>query len=579
MIPFSLSTPTSRKPVVDPETVDRGVMGLTAIPVVIIGVLLLVVFWLSLIKGIPYPGNHRFTLENFSQVYGSSVTWSVLANTLIFSAVAVAVSMVLGVGFSWLVERTDFPSKRLVTMVMMMALLIPGFFPAMGWLFLLGPKIGVVNLWLHQLFGLRPDFITVTSPVGMGFVQGLLLTSLAFIMFGPSFRALSSQMLEVAEVHGLSSWRRFWHVEIPLMIPALLSTSIYVFMVAVASFDVPAIMGLAYRVFTFSSYIYEVTSPLNGVPVYGQAAALALVVMLAAGILTAVYQKSISRARIYQVIGGREYRTHAVRLGRWSKAVWVALGGYIALAMALPLLLVIWVSLMPYFQAPSAASFHLLTVANFTQISWTLVWVGLKNTLILMLVVPSVIVVFALLAGWLIVRSRSRWRRWVDIITFLPHAVPNIVFAVALQTVALFMVGKWLGLAGTVWIIALVYFLVFLAFAVRSMSVAIIQISGELEESAFVGGMSVLGTLRHVIVPVIETAVRNAWLWVALLVFRELTMAVVLLTSSNLTLPTVVWTTFYSGKTGESAAISLIFMVLFLPLMAWYMRITLRREG
>jgi ABC-type Fe3+ transport system permease subunit len=62
-------------------------------------------------------------------------------------------------------------------------------------------------------------------------------------------------------------------------------------------------------------------------------------------------------------------------------------------------------------------------------------------------------------------------------------------------------------------------------------------------------------------------------------VFRELTMAVVLFTPSNLTLPTVIWSTWYSGELGQSSAMSLVFMLLFVPLVLVYLVRGRTRDG
>lgn len=553
---------------------DRLVLALTSVPLVaVIGVLLAVV-WLSFITGIPYPGNHDLTFDNFTAVYESSATWTVLRTTLVFAGSATILALILGLAFSWIVERTDFRAKRLTSVVMLVTLLMPGFFPAMGWLFLLGPRIGILSKGINQLTGLSPDALNVSTPLGMGLVQGLLLTSLAFIMFGPSFRSTSSQLLEASEVHGLSTWTRFWRIEFPLMRPAVISTGIYVFMVAVSSFDIPAFLGLSSRVYTFTSYLYQVTSPQGGIPAYGQAAALTMMVLLTGCLLTLVYQRSISRTRAFQVLEARGYRTSYHQLGRRSWIAWVSLMAFLLLAIVLPLLVIVWVAFVPYFQLPSISAFHTLTLSNFDAIPWASVKIGLQNTLILMALVPIVVVAVSVVLGWFILRSKSRLRRWADVISFLPHSIPSVVFAVVLQSASLFLIAKVVDISGTVWIIAIAYVLVFLAFGVRSMTVAIIQLSTELEESAFVGGMSVLRVMIHVIVPLIRTAVRNAWLWVALLVFRELTIATVLLTTSNLTLPTVIWSTFYSGAIGAAAALSLTLMVLFIPLVLVYLRLT-----
>jgi iron(III) transport system permease protein len=342
-------------------------------------------------------------------------------------------------------------------------------------------------------------------------------------------------------------------------------------MVAVASFDVPAFIGMTYRQYTFSTYVYQQLNPQAGLPQYGPSAALSLIAMLAAFVLTAIYLRAIRRGRLYQVVTGRGYRVAPLPLERSRGWVYAGLALYFLLTFVLPMLLVLWVALSRYFRPPSLEALHALSFANFSSAPWALAWNGFENTAILMIAVPLGAVVFGLIISWVVVRSKSRLRGVIDTVIFLPHAVPAIVFAVALQTVALFVIGPFFQLAGTVWIIALVYLLTYLAFAVRAMSVAMVQVGTELEDAAYVAGLGVGGTLRTIFLPLVAPAVLNAWIWIALLVFRELTMAVVLATPSNLTLPTVIWSTWYTGQIGQATAMSLVFMLLFLPLALIYL--------
>lgn len=548
-----------------------GFVWLSAALAACVLVLLVAVVWLSLTIGMPAIPDGPYSFANITAMLGAEDTWSVLGDTLVFALVATVLAMLGGTAVAWVVERTDFGAKQATYAMMTVLLLLPGFFPSMGWLFLLGPRIGLIGRWLHDGFGIDQNAITIANPIGMGFVQGLLLVPLAFVLVGPPLRSVSGELIEAAAIYGVGVWRRAWRIELPLVTPALIAAAIFCFMVAVASFDVPAFIGMTYRQYTFSTYVYQQLNPQAGLPQYGPAAALSLIAMLAAFVLTAIYLRAIRRGRLYQVVTGRGYRVAPLPLERSRGWVYAGLALYFLLTFVLPMLLVLWVALSRYFRPPSLEALHALSFANFSSAPWALAWNGFENTAILMIAVPLAAVVFGLIISWVVVRSKSRLRGAIDTVIFLPHAVPAIVFAVALQTLALFVIGPFFQLAGTVWIIALVYLLTYLAFAVRAMSVAMVQVGTELEDAAYVAGLGVGGTLRTIFLPLVAPAVLNAWIWIALLVFRELTMAVVLATPSNLTLPTVIWSTWYTGQIGQATAMSLVFMLLFLPLALIYL--------
>jgi iron(III) transport system permease protein len=558
--------PRPRSPRAHRDNRGAGFVWLSAALAAMVLVLLLAVVWLSLTVGLPAIPGGPYSLANIKAMLGAEETWSVLGDTVIFALIATVIAMLGGTAVAWVVERTDFRAKQGTYAAMTVLLLLPGFFPSMGWLFLLGPRIGLIGRWLHDGLGIDQNAITIANPIGMGFVQGLLLVPLAFVLVGPPLRSVSGELIEAAEILGVGVWRRAWRIELPLVTPALIAAAIFCFMVAVASFDVPAFIGMTYRQYTFSTYVYQQLNPQAGLPQYGSAAALSLIAMLAAFALTAIYLRAIRRGRLYQVVTGRGYRAAPLRLKAARGWIHAGLGIYFLLTFVVPMLLVIWVALSRYFRPPSLEAFRALSFANFSSAPWALAWHGFENTAILMIGVPLAAVLLGLVVSWVVVRSRSRLRGTIDTVIFLPHAVPAIVFAVALQTLALFVIGPFVQLAGTVWIIALVYLLTYLAFAVRAMSVAVVQVSSELEDAAYVAGLGVGATLRTIFLPLVAPAALNAWVWIALLVFRELTMAVVLATPANLTLPTVIWSTWYTGQIGQATAMSLVFMLLFLPL-------------
>ena len=103
---------------------------------------LLVIFWLSFFDGSPLDPIAAYSLKNYAAVFAEPFTYRILWNTAEFSLIALAVAFLFGLPTAWLVERTDFPGKTVLLTLMTIGLLIPGFAVAMGWLFLLHPRIG-----------------------------------------------------------------------------------------------------------------------------------------------------------------------------------------------------------------------------------------------------------------------------------------------------------------------------------------------------------------------------------------------------------------------------------------------------
>jgi iron(III) transport system permease protein len=78
--------------------------------------------------------------------------------------------------------------------------------------------------------------------------------------------------------------------------------------------------------------------------------------------------------------------------------------------------------------------------------------------------------------------------------------------------------------------------------------------------------------MRKILLPLLKPALVYAWLWMALLSYRELTMASVLVTSQgNVTLPMIVWGLWLGGSLNQAAAANLVVLAVMLPAVLLYL--------
>ena len=171
-----------------------------------------------------------------------------------------------------------------------------------------------------------------------------------------------------------------------------------------------------------------------------------------------------------------------------------------------------------------------------------------------------------------------RGRAVFDFFAFLPHTVPAIVFSVAAWLLALFVLSDVVPIYGTIWILVLVYAIARLSYGTRITNSGMIQIHPELEESARMSGASTAGVMRRVLLPLLTPAMMYAWIWIALLSYRELTLPVVLATGDNQPLSMVVWSYVLTSEYGQASAVAAIMIALMAPILVVYWTVA-RRTG
>lgn len=542
---------------------------LVQIPAVLIVGLLLVVVWISTRAG----GNPTAsgTWSNFSGLVNDPLFPAAVWNTVLFTIVTVAVAAFFALTLAWIVERTDFGHRRLLYTFMVVKILLPGFLTAMGWIFMFHPRIGAMNELLQGLFGLENAPVNITSVTGMAFVQGIGLSSIMFIMTSATIRTMDPSLEESAHTSGANYATTLRRVTAPLLYPSLLAAVLYTAAIAIGVFDIPAIMGFANRTLTLSTYLYLRTSPLDGLPQYGISAAASIVLMIIAIAAGYWYVRTLRRSRNYEVVSGKGYQPRLMKLGRWRWLAWLYVSAFFLLALILPLLMLLFVSLQPYVRAPTIATITESSFISYRNLPWGTVWESALNTLLLTATVPGLSLLMGFLFTWTVLRSRNRFRLVYDYIAFVPHAVPSVVFALGALVIALYWTRGWYSLYGSIWLIIVVMALIHVAFASRMINSALIQIHPDLEAAARLSGAGPSQVLRRVTLPLLRHSLAFAWLWMAILTFKELTVPVFLASAGNTPLASVVWSLWNAGESSAASAISLMMLLATVPLAVGYL--------
>lgn len=156
--------------------------------------LIAVILWLSVRSDALGGGASFYTLANYVNAFGNPFVYRIFLNTIFYSVIALAVALGLGVPIAWLVERTDISGKSVIFTLMTISLLIPGFSVALGWLFLLHPRIGIINRVLVSVFSLSKSPLNISTIAGMASIEGLSLASVAFIMMSAALKSMAQTL-------------------------------------------------------------------------------------------------------------------------------------------------------------------------------------------------------------------------------------------------------------------------------------------------------------------------------------------------------------------------------------------------
>jgi iron(III) transport system permease protein len=524
-------------------TVSATVLYLTLVPVT-------VMLFGSFQSGLP-GSLTPVTLENYSRAFSSlAVYWSIL-NSFVYAISSGALSFCLGAYLAWLTERTDLPLKWLIYSSVLGAMMIPGVLFTISWILLLAPEAGLFNVWARSLFNLSQPLFDPYGMAGMIFVSSLDDFYTPFLFMAAALRSMDPSLEEASVVCGGGLAGTFFRITFRLMLPAVLAVCLLTFIRGIEDFEVPALLGIPAGIYVLSTEIYlSVRRPPTD---FNLAATISIFYLLVALAGLSLYAKSTRAAERFAVITGKGFQPRKVPLGKWRLPALLSALLLLAVAVYVPLAVLAWTSLLPWYAPPSREMLRALTLENFRWlINDPLILSALKNNFIVALSAAATVTLFGAVVSWIVVRTRLPGRRILDALAFSATAYPSMVLGLALIW---FYLTVPIPVYGTLWILVIAYVTKRLPTSVRICSAVMTQIRSELEEASAICGATFLKTFRRVLLPLLLPGLFVSFVSTITLTFKALSLPVLLGHAGTELVPLLLFDLFESGRYSEVAAL------------------------
>ncbi|MEU4287286.1 iron ABC transporter permease [Kribbella sp. NPDC026596] len=422
-------------------------------------------------------------------------TAELLRNTLVLIALVVPVTVVLGCGAAWLIERTTLPGAGAWRTLLLMPLAIPAFVSSYAW-----------TSVLPSVQGLG----------GAVFVTVLAYYPFVFLPAAALLRALDQGHLDAARSLGASGIGAVLRVVAPQLRPAVAGGALLVALHLLAEFGVLQMM----RYPTFTTSILQQFAV--GFSNAAGSLLAAVLVVLCLGFL-AIEIPLRGRRRIARLGPGTRQRPVAHRLGLWTAPALGALVVLAGLAMVVPAVIVLrW--LVRAFTTGVVDGGSLLAATG-SSIGLAAM-AGLATTLA------------ALPGAWLLHRYPSRLAVGLERVTYVASALPGVVIGLALVTLAV----NWARpVYQTAALAVAAYAILFLPRAMVTWRSGLAAAPTELIEASRSLGVSGPGTFSRVVLPLVLPSAVTGFVLVFLATVTELTATLLLAPTGTRTLATAFW--------------------------------------
>ena len=506
-----------------------------------------------------------FTLGNYLTAYGSADTWRLFQNSMQFASGASVFAFLLGTALAWMNERTNTPFKSIFFALSLIPLVVPGILFTVAWILLASPKIGLVNLVMQSWFGFEQPPFDVYSMGGMIWVDGLHYSPMAFLLMTAAFRAMDPALEESAAMSGANVFQVVWRVTLKLTWPAIFSTVLLLFVRAIESFEVPALLGLPVGIEVFTSSIYQAVHRYPSQTGLASAYSVMLIALTSAGVY-AVSRLS-GRGSKYATVTGRGFRPRPIDLGGWRWLTASFFVVYCLLIVVLPFSVLLWSSFQKFYSAPSMQALGNLTLDPYRFIfSYPNLSRTIGNSILLSFGTATLVMLTSAVVCWIVVKTKLPGRRLLDNVASLPMVFPGLVLGLAIM---IFYLNVDIGVYGTIWILFIAYVTRFMPYGLRYSTTSMLQIHKELEESAAMSGAGWGTTFGRIVLPLLKPGLLAGWIYVMIVSIRELSTSILLYSPDTQVVSIVVWELWENGQYVELSALGVLFIVaLFLLVLA-----------
>jgi iron(III) transport system permease protein len=483
-------------------------------------------------------------IGNYVQVLTKRFYLIALWNTILVGGLGMLGACLIGIPLAFCTSRYRIRGRAFIATFAVLVLCSPPFIGAYAWIMLFGSNGAVTKLF--SSIGLSVP--TIYGIPGIVMVFSLKFFPYIFLMTENALNTINKSYEDAAENLGCTAFERFRKVTLPLVFPAVSTGAIICFVLSIADFGTPAILGRGVRTLSTIAYA-QYTSEMGGTPTM---AVTISILMIAISMLALLLQRRIlSKRRYASSLTNRPVKQSMAPM----KSLLVHGFCYLVVLIAmLPSLTVIYTSFLATSGPVFSGGFGLESYARILRDSPT----AILNSFMFALAAVVLIAAVSGLLSFIVVRRDNAVSSGLDLMLMVPYLIPGVVMAIGY--VATFNKPHF-DITGTAFIIILLVFIRRLPYGVRSTTSILRQIKPSIEEAAINLGASPAKTFASVTLPLMMPGLIIGSLMSFITAINELSSTLILYTARTITMPVLIYVQVIDGEFGTAAALSTLLLV------------------
>jgi multiple sugar transport system permease protein len=237
-------------------------------------------------------------LDNYVRAFGDRFFINSVAVTLQYTALSVALTLVLGLGMALILQKRTFLNTVIRTLLIFPFAVSPAL-KGYSFRFMLQPDYGVIQLALGSIFPWLKDMVWLSHPwwamfwIAITEVWGW--APLYALMFIGAMGSIPTDIFDAAKVDGTNNWQMFWRITLPLISPVLIIATLLKIIGSLRIFEQVVTMtggGPGRATQSINYYIYQTGFRFTDM---GYSSALAYLFLIVLAILAYMYISRLYR--------------------------------------------------------------------------------------------------------------------------------------------------------------------------------------------------------------------------------------------------------------------------------------------
>lgn len=501
------------------------------------------------------------SLANYLRFFTSEANLESLFNSIFISIVSVITCAIVGVGMAFLLNRYEFPGRKILSILVLVPMALPPLIGAISFSFLYGSS-GIFPRLFQSIFQLDNAPFALEGIWGIIIVHTFTMYTYFYLSASAAIRGLDLSLEEAATSLGSGRLRIWRKIILPMLTPAMVASSLLVFMISMASYTAPLMFGVE-RVMTMAITLSRTNGNLDMAATQSTILSFVSIAFL---IIMTWYQNRRNYQSQSKGVGVHrtEVRSPVVK---YTAATLSIIG---VIILMLPIMVIALISFAVDGEWTTQIIPTTYTFEHYIELfTDSRTWGPIKNSIQMSVVAVIGNIIFGVAAAYAMVRFAFKGKVFMDILIMVPWALPGTVVAVNL--ISAFSEGNVFSfnqvLVGTFWILPLAYFVRQLPLVFRNTQASLIQMDDSIEEAAQSLGATWWHSFRRVVLPIIMPGVLAGTLLAFVQGLTEFVASILLYSPSTMPLSVGIWNKMYSFQFGTACAYGVLQTILIIVVL------------